>query len=161
MMSKPQKEHEWLQQLLGQWTFESEADMGPGQPSVKSTGTERVRSLGGMWIIGEGQGEMPGGAGLAEMVITLGYDPQRGYVGTWIGSMMHHLWIYDGQLDPTRRILTLNAQGPSFSGDGTMANYQDIIEIVSPDHRILRSQVQGTDGQWTQFMEAHYRRAAR
>jgi hypothetical protein len=162
MMSKPQKEHEWLQQLVGDWTMESEADMGPGQPKVKSTGTERVRSLGGMWVIGEGQGEMPGGAGTAQMIITLGFDPKRNrYVGTWIGSMMHHLWLYDGELDAAKRVLTLNSDGPSFAGDGTMAKYQDIIEIVSTDHRILRSQVLGADGKWTQFMEAHYRRVAR
>jgi hypothetical protein len=35
---------------------------------------------------------MPGG-GAATMFLTLGYDPQRErYVGTWIGSMMTHLW---------------------------------------------------------------------
>ncbi len=41
-----------------------------------------------------------------------------------------------------------------------MAQYHDVIEIVSPDHRILRSLAQGEDGQWVQFMEAHYRRKA-
>ena len=161
MMSKPQKEHEWLQQLVGDWTFESQADMGPDKPPMKSGGSERVRSLDGMWIIGEGQGAMPDGDP-ATMVITLGFDPKRNrYVGTWIGSMMHHLWVYDGELDTNKRVLTLNAEGPSFSGDGTMAKYQDIIEIVGRDHRVLRSQVQGADGKWTQFMEAHYRRVAR
>ena len=161
MMAKPQQEHEWLHQLVGDWTFESQADMGPDQPSVKHGGTERVRSLGGMWVVGEGQGEMPGG-GVGHMLITLGFDPKRNrYVGTWVGSMMTHLWVYDGELDANKRVLTLNAEGPSFSGDGTMAKYQDIIEIVSPDHRVLRSQVQGADGKWTQFMEAHYRRVTR
>jgi hypothetical protein len=67
------------------------------------------------------------------MVITLGFDPKRNrYVGTWIGSMMNHLWVYDGELDANKRVLTLNAEGPSFSGDGTMAKYQDIIEFVGP-----------------------------
>jgi hypothetical protein len=42
-----------------------------------------------------------------------------------------------------------------------MSTYQDIIEIVSPDQRVLRSQVLGADGKWTQFMEANYRRVAR
>jgi hypothetical protein len=161
MMAKPQKEHEWLQQLVGEWTFESQADMGPDQPPTKHGGTERVRSLGGMWVIGEGQGDMPDGEP-ATMIITLGFNPKRDrYVGTWVGSMMSHLWVYDGELDAAKRVLTLNAEGPSFAGDGTMAKYQDIIEIVSPDHRVLRSQVQGADGKWTQFMEAHYRRVTR
>jgi len=39
-----------------------------------------------------------------------------------------------------------------------MAKYQDIIEFVDDDHRILSSQVLGTDGQRQPFMKAHYRR---
>ena len=72
--------------------------------------------------------------------------------------MMTHLSVYDGELDPEERVLTLNAEGPSFSGDGTMAQYQDIIEFLSDDHRTLKSRVLGSDGQWQQFMEAHYHR---
>ena len=32
MKAEPQKEHQWLQKLVGEWTSEGEADMGPGQP---------------------------------------------------------------------------------------------------------------------------------
>ena len=35
--------------------------MEPGKPSEKSQGTECVRTLGGLWILAEGEGEMPGG----------------------------------------------------------------------------------------------------
>ena len=158
MMSKPEKEHDWLQQLVGEWTSEAECSMGPGQPSTKSYGTERVRMVGGLWMVGEGQGEMPGG-GTATMIMTLGYDPQKKrYLGTWIGSMMTHMWHYDGEMDASGRILTLSAEGPSMAGDGTMAKYQDIIEIKSKDHRTLSSRVLGPDGTWNHFMTAHYRR---
>ena len=161
MQAEPQQEHQWLQRLVGEWTYEVAATMAPDQPPMECQGSERVRSLGGLWILAEGQGEMPGG-GTGLMVITLGFDPKRNcYVGTWIGSMMTHLWIYDGELDAAKRVLTLNAEGPSFAGDGTMAKYQDIIEIVGPDHRTLRSQVLGADGKWTPFMEAHYRKVTR
>jgi hypothetical protein len=55
---------------------------------------------------------MPGGA--ATTMMTLGYDPHRKrYVGTWIGSMMTHLWVYGCELDASERVLTLNAEGPS------------------------------------------------
>ena len=159
MMAQPQKEHEWLRQLVGEWTMEGDADMGPDKPRAKSTGTESVRSLGGLWVLCEGQGEMPDGAP-AKMLMTLGYDPQRQrYVGTWVGSMMTHLWIYDGQMDADHRVLTLSSEGPSFAGDGKMTQYQDIIEIVSRDHRVLRSRTIGPDGQWHEFMRADYRRA--
>jgi hypothetical protein len=60
MQIEPQKEHHWLQKLVGEWTYETEASMGPDQPPEKATGTESVRSLGGLWIMAEGQGEMPG-----------------------------------------------------------------------------------------------------
>jgi hypothetical protein len=157
MNAEPQKEHRWLGKLVGEWTYESEAVMGPGQPPVKSRGTEAVRSIGGVWVQGEGQGEMPGGSP-ATMIITLGYDPaKKRFVGTFIGSMMTHMWLYDGQLDGD--VLTLDAEGPSFTDPNKTAKYQDILEIVSDDHRILSSQVQGDDGRWQRFMTAHYRRS--
>lgn len=59
--AEPQKEHRWLQKLVGEWTFEGEAPMGPDKPPEKFKGTERVRSLGDLWFVAEGQGEMPGG----------------------------------------------------------------------------------------------------
>lgn len=158
MFASPQKEHAWLQQLVGEWTFESECIGEPGKPAEKFRGSEQVKSLGGLWVIGEGQGEMPGG-NTGQMLITLGFDPKRNrYIGTWIGSMMTRLWIYDGELDPSGRVLTLNAEGPSFTGEGKMAKYQDIIEIKSSDHRVLTSRSLGDDGKWTQFMTAHYRK---
>lgn len=132
--------------------------MGPDQPPARTRGTESVRSLGGVWFLAEGQGDMPGG-GEGTSLMTLGYDPQkRRYVGTWIGSMMTHLWIYDGELDASERVLTLNAEGPGMTGEGKMAQYRDVIEFRSDDHRVLTSHVLGDDGQWKQFMTAHYRR---
>jgi hypothetical protein len=158
MKTEPQKEHEWLQQLVGEWTYESECVMGPDQPAERFKGKESVRSLGGLWVLCEGVGEMPGG-GTGNLIITIGYDPaKQRFVGTFIGSMMANLWIYDGELDAAGKVLTLNAEGPSFTGNGKMANYQDIIEIKGANHRVLSSQVKGDDGTWTKFMTANYRR---
>lgn len=154
---EPQKEHQWLQRLVGEWTFEAECSMGPDQPPAKSTGTEVVRSLGGLWTIGEGSGEIPGG-GSCQSVMTLGYDPQaKRFVGSFIASVMTNLWIYNGSLDASENVLTLDTEGPNFT-DGAMAKYQDIIEFLSDDHRTLSSQMLGEDGQWHPFMKAHYRR---
>jgi hypothetical protein len=158
MKTEPQKEHQWLQKLVGEWTSEADATMEPGKPPEKFRATESVRSLGGLWIVAEGQGEMPGG-GTATTVMTLGYDPQKKrYVGTWIGSMMTHLWEYDGALDDAGRVLTLDAEGPSMVTEGKMAKYQDVIEFKSDDHRVLTSRLLGDDGQWREFMTANYRR---
>jgi hypothetical protein len=91
--------------------------------------------------------------------MTLGYDPaQKRFVGTFIASMMTHLWIYNGALDAAGKVLTLDAEGPDFSGGPGMVKYQDIIEFVSDGHRTLKSQILGPDGKWQNFMTAHYRR---
>jgi hypothetical protein len=155
---QPRKEHAWLQRIVGEWTYEGECLMGPDQPPMKSTGSESVRSLGGLWVVGEGRGEMPDG-GPATTIITLGYDPQKArFVGTFVGSMMTNLWVYDGELDAAERVLTLEADGPTFTDPNATAKYRDVVELVSDDHRILRSLVLGENGEWHQFMTAHYRR---
>jgi hypothetical protein len=158
MTAEPQKEHRWLQKLVGDWTYETDASTAPGLPASKVKGTERVRSIHGIWIQAEGQGDMPG-AGPATSVMTLGYDPQKKrFVGTWIGSMMTHMWIYDGELDSSERILTLNSEGPSMADDGTMSRYQDVIEFKDNDRRTLTARVLEPDGTWKPFMTVEYRR---
>ena len=155
MNPEPQKEHRWLEALVGDWIYETEACPGPG-PAPKATGSETVRPFGRLWVLGEGLGKMPDG-GDAKMLITLGYDlALKRFVGTWIGSMMTHMFVYEGELDASGKVLTLNTTGPSFAGDGETANYQDVITVKDSDQRVLTSRVQGDDGQWTEFMKANY-----
>jgi hypothetical protein len=154
---KPQtrKEHQWLQRLVGEWTFEGEASMAPGQPAEKYSGTESVRSLEGMWAVCEGRDE----TGTPSSVMTLGYDPARGrVVGSFVAGMMPHLWIYDGELDADGKRLMLNAEGPSLTIEGETGKYRDTIELVSDDHRVLTSAFLFDDGEWREFMRADYRR---
>jgi hypothetical protein len=152
---KPQAEHEWLQKLVGKWNAEGEAVMGPDQTN-KWKATEVVRSLAGLWVVGEGTGEMPDGSH-ATTIITLGYDPQKGkYVGTFIASMMANMWVYEGSLEGN--VLTLDTVGPAMTPEGGTAKYQDIVEFKNNDLRTLTSRVQGPDGQWMQIMTATYRR---
>jgi hypothetical protein len=152
----PQAEHRWLQRILGSWSFDSTCSMGPGQPPGQFNGKETVRALGDIWVIGEGEGEMPGGS-IGRTIITLGYDPLKArFTGSFIGSMMTHFWLYEGQLQGDT--LTLDAEGPSFTDPATMAQYQDIVTLRSDDERILTSRVKNPDGNWTEFMTATYRR---
>ena len=158
MKAIPQKQHEWLRKLVGQWTYEHQCPAQPGKPPEKLTGSEIVRPLGELWVLCEGRGKMPG-AGEATTLMTLGYDPQKErFVGTWIGSMMTHLWVYDGELNAAATVLTLNAEGPSFTVEGKMAKYKDVIEFKGDDHRVLTSHTLSEDGKWQQFMTANYRR---
>lgn len=157
-----QKEHRWLEKLVGEWTAEADQAIEPGKS--QEPWTETGRSLHGTWVLVEGKGEMPGGGGAATTVMTLGYDPQKKrFVGTWIGSMMTHLWIYDGELDAAGKVLTLESEGPKMDAEGKlvegqMAKYRDIMEFESDDHRVLTGNILGDDGEWHQFMTAHYRR---
>jgi hypothetical protein len=156
--AKPQAEHAWLHKLIGEWAGEGEAAMAPGQPPVKWQSTEVVRSMGGLWIVAEGTGEMPGG-GTATTLLTLGYDPKKErYVGTFTGSMMTHLWVYSGELDAGQAVMTLDTEGPGMTPEAPSAKYKDVIELKSDDHRTLTSLVLGSDGQWQQVMTATYRR---
>lgn len=158
MDEKPRKEHQWLEKLAGEWAYETEVIMAPGKPPEKFTITETVRSLGGFWIVCEGRGVMPD-VGMATTIMTLGYNTQaKRFVGTFIGSMMSHMWIYDGELDAAGKVLTLDTEGPSFTEEGKMAKYKDVIEIMNDDHRVLSSSYFGEDGKWHGFMSANYRR---
>ncbi len=158
MAAEPGREHEWLQRLVGEWAYEAEADMGPDQPPHRDEGTETVRTLGGLWVLAEGEGSMPDGTP-ARTMMTLGFDPGEGrFVGTWVGSMMTHLWVYDGTLDDGTDTLTLESEGPDMSGGGGTARYREEIEFEDAGHRTLRSSVLGDDGGWREFMVARYRR---
>jgi Protein of unknown function (DUF1579) len=157
MQTEPQIQHQWLDKFIGTWTSETEYSMEPDRAPTKMTGTEVVRSIGGVWIVAEGAGDLPDGdAGITMM--TLGFDPQIDrFVGTFIGSMMTHLWLYNGSLDATGKVLTLDTAGPNFT-QTAMAKYQDSIEFIDDNHRMMTSQILGDDGNWLLFMTAHYRR---
>jgi len=158
MGTKPKPEHEWLQQLVGDWTVTSEMIMGPDQPPVTSQGTEKTINLGGLWAFGEGTGTMPDG-GQMEYRTGLGYDVSfNEYRGFWLGSVSSHLWKYVGTLSEDGKTMTLNCVGPDMVNDGQTANYRDMIEILDANHRTLTSYGEGPEGVWTQFMKATYTR---
>ncbi|MCC7479152.1 DUF1579 domain-containing protein [bacterium] len=157
-LGQSNENHQWLMQLIGDWVMEGEASMGPDQEPMKSSGTEKVRAIGELWILGEGEGEMPGG-GPAQMLLTLGYDNTKGkFVGSWVGSMMSGMWVYEGELDADRKVLTLSTEGPSMSGDGSTAPYRDVITMINSNTRLLESMTQDSEGNWNKFMYAKYTR---
>ena len=154
---EPSPEHRWLQRLAGDWTFTVEQMMGLDPAAPPHTGTETVRGLGELWVVARGQSNMGDQPDMSLM--TLGYDPARGrFVGTFVGPLMAQLWVYEGQLDAAQRVLTLDTEGPSFTGDGSTAPYQDLIELIGDDERTLTSRAQGPDGEWQQLMTMRYRR---
>lgn len=151
---EPSAEHRWLARFVGDWTWTSEEVPGGPWPHQPAAGTETWRALGTFWV----QGESTGAHGAN--VTTLGFAPHVGrFVGTFVGEHMPHLWVYDGELDPTGQRLDLRAEGPGFGDDRALAAYVDEYEFVSDDERVLRARIQNADGSWTHFMTTRYRRA--
>lgn len=171
MHTEPTAQHRWLHQLVGEWAVVSEYPGPDGKPH-RSHGREVVRQLGDLWIVGELEGEMPGG-GTMRAMMTIGFDVRKGrFVGSWVGSPMAHMFAYEGELNPSGTRLTLECEGPAMCDpSATDANagptaapalawYQDVIEIRSRAERRLISSMRGPDGTWTQFMEAILTRTA-
>jgi len=155
-----QAEHRWLHRLVGDWISEGEAVMGADKPPARWKSVELVRSLGGVWILAEGQAETPDGSE-STTIMTLGYDPRKKrFVGTFIGSMMSNLWVYDGALDEAKKVLTLDTEGPNLAAEGTTAKFHDVIELKSDEERALSSYMQTANGEWQRIMTATYRRRA-
>jgi Protein of unknown function (DUF1579) len=113
--------------------------MGPDQPLMKSAGKQSTLSLGSLWTLAEMESVGADGQSMRS-VITLGFDPtKQRFIGTFVASCLTHLWPYDGLLDADRKVLTLDSEVPNFASDGTLAKYQDIVEIVNKNRHPLYS----------------------
>lgn len=160
MHESAQAEHRWLEQLVGEWSCEWDSTVSPDPACSMSKARERVRSLGGLWVVLEAEFVGPEGR-VDQTIMTLGFNPKLGrFTGTFVGSMMTHLWVYSGTLDPGGRSLTLEAEGPSFDPEGGTARYRDHVELVDDGSRVLWSEYLDKDGSWKRFMRAVYRRLA-
>jgi hypothetical protein len=158
MRPKPEKEHEWLKQFVGEWEAETECVMEPGKLPMTGKATSSNKMFGGHWMIAEGQ-MLANGVPAISSKMTLGYDPaKKKYVGTWVDTVQMNLWTYEGSVDAAGKVLTLAADGPSWTDPTKTAKYKDVFEFKGPDEKVLTSHVQGDDGKWTQFMKATYKR---
>jgi hypothetical protein len=147
-MPEPTKEHQWLQQFVGEWECDMEMTMAPGQPTLKAKSTENARMLGGFWLLAESKGEIMGMPFTS--VFTIGYDPAaKKYTGTWVDSAGSYLWKYEGSVDTTGKILTLESEGPCPMRGGLVTKFRESTEFKSSDLRVLTSRILGEDGKWT------------
>lgn len=150
---EPAREDVWLRRLAGDWSVEAPAPDGEG--TIKGRETAR---LFGNWVVLEGASQMPD-ASVHSSLMTLGFDPARGkVVGSWVGSMMSHLWVYEGGLDAAGDTLTLATHGPVMDGSGGTADYEDIITFEGEDMRLLTSRQRQPDGTWRDLFCVRYSR---
>jgi hypothetical protein len=153
-MRKPLKEHEWLDQLVGEWESEAEITAEPGKPPTTTKGSESTRGLGGFWTLSEHKGDIMGMPFTG--ILTLGYSPEKKkYVGTWVDSVTSHLWSYTGSVDAAGRSLTLETEGPGH--DGKPTKFREVITVRGRDHKSFSSSAE-KDGQWVTFLKVEYTR---
>ena len=156
-MPKPTAEHTWLQQLVGEWTSETESYFMPGAEPTVSKGSESVRALGPFWTITEVKGQMMQMPFAGNM--TLGYDKKKQvYVGTWVDSMTGKLWEYEGKLNPSKTILTLETEGECPMMPGKVIKHRDTLEIKDANHKVYKSQMLRGNGKWATIMTSHAER---
>lgn len=145
--STPNPEHEFLQKFVGDWDLEISGPGMQGKAVMNST------MLGKLWLVNSSEHAMSGMK--IKSIQMIGFDPEKKkYVGIWADSMMNYMWRYEGTVDETGKKLTLEAEGPSMSGDGTMAQFRDAYEFKDDDTIIATSTVKGKDGEWTEMMKS-------
>ena len=143
----PQKEHELLERFLGDWETESEMMQGPNQPPMKCKGQLHASALGKMWLVANVENDIMGTKMNAQF--TLGYDPEKNkYVGTWIDSIMNHMWQYNGWVEDGGKTLILEAEGPNMMEPGKTAKFRDVYIFKSPDQMETKAMMQQEDGKW-------------
>lgn len=156
---KPTEHHRVLDRLVGDWLYVTSTGHEAYDPEDPlKRWTEKVRSVGGLWVIAEGEGGMGEGVS-ATMIMTLGYDPRLGhYVGSWIGSMMDKFWVYKGWLEDDGQTLVLEAAGPSMEDPERTELYRDVIHFIDDDTRTFSGSVRQPDGSFKTFMTSESKR---
>jgi hypothetical protein len=74
--TKPSAEHQKLQMLTGNWTFQGEAAASPFGPAGKVTGSDQTRAILGGFAI-QRQVKEKGPAGELEQSMVIGYDTAK------------------------------------------------------------------------------------
>ncbi len=153
-----EKEHAWLKKFVGEWECNSKAPATPGSPAMECSGVMTSSMLGDLWLVNKVENKMQGVS--VHAIQTIGFDAKKKkFVGTWVDSMMNHLWHYEGTLDAEGKTLTLEADGPDFADPSKTAKFRDSYEFKSPDHIIGTSSMQNQDGKWEVFMTGEFRRS--
>ncbi|MFN0135297.1 MAG: DUF1579 domain-containing protein [Phycisphaerae bacterium] len=151
----PAKEHAFLKQFVGEWTSEWEMMAGPDQPPMKAKGSASGRMIGDFWSVTDVKADWT--MGPMSAVLTIGYNPEKKkYVGTWVDSMMNHMWVYEGEVDAAGKVLALNADGPDMTNPSKTAKFRDSFEFKDADNFVLTSEAQDKDGKWMKIGAAKY-----
>jgi hypothetical protein len=147
---KPGPEHRILKQLEGTW----EATVsGMGEDS-KGTMTWKM-GIGGLWLIGDFQGELGGGKFLGKGLDS--YDPaKKKYVSVWCDSMSATPLLMEGSYDKKKKTMTMVGEGPG--PDGKKAKYKAVTTRKGNDALQFTMSMVGEDGKDQPLITISYKR---
>lgn len=152
---KPGKEHDWLKQLEGEWDCAAEFYHGPEPMKMKATESARM-SLNGFWLTTTFKGEFFGAP--FEGRVVLGYSPyKKKYVGTWVDSMIPHLFASEGELDAAGKVLSMSVDAVH-PETGQPVKERWVTEIAGPDKHTFTFYGPGPDGKEKKNGEIVYTR---
>ena len=118
---KPTQEHDHLKRLVGTW--DAETEVGKGTMTYKM-------GLGGLWLIGDFEGEFGGMKFQGKSLDT--YDSAtKKYRSVWVDSFSTAPRITEGSLDKDNKVMTMTGEGPG--QEGKMAKFKSITEIKDAD----------------------------
>jgi hypothetical protein len=126
---KPGPELEHLKQLEGVW----EANANVGGQETKGTMTYKM-DLGGIWLIGNFEGEFGGQKFQGRGMDTYDAASQK-YISVWIDSMSTRPMMSEGTYDADKKTLTMTGEGPG--QDGKMAKYKSTLEFKDKDTMVM------------------------
>ena len=156
-MPKPGKEHELLKQFVGDWDAECRFQPDPkGEAMVMKGSMSSKMMLNGFWLLGEFKGDMFGQP--FEGRSTMSYDPlKKKYVGTWIDSMMPHIFASEGDVDAAGKVFTFIADGVDMN-TGKPSKEKWTFEIKGADEHVMTMYGPGPDGKEVKTGTITYKR---
>jgi alpha-L-fucosidase len=155
--TRPGKEHEVLEAIVGNWNAESKFWAAPDVPPTESTGTCRRKwILGGRFVYEEYRGkymEVP-----FQGLGTTGYDKiKKAYVSVWMDSMGTGIMTQTGELDASGKVLkfTGEAEDPM---SGELKRYYSLLTIKNPDRHVIQMFEERPGGNEVKLLETAFTR---
>jgi hypothetical protein len=135
---RPGPEHAHMKEFVGKW--DAVMEMG-GQ---KSKATAEYRTIcDGMWLESDFEGDLGGikfqGHGVD------GYNQKKKkYVGVWVDSMSSAPLHFEGDIDPTTKLMVMS--GESLGPDGKPQKFKSTTEFKDKNHFTFKMYMVEPDG---------------
>jgi hypothetical protein len=72
--------------------------------------------------------------------------------------MTGKLWEYEGMLDDSQKVLTLETEGVCPMNPGKVSKFKEVLELNDANHKTYTSSIMGEDGKWMTMFTSHSKR---